>query len=103
MSPTRLMFRRILRFPGLPCLADEVDEVAAGSDKQARKVAAKEGRNAKLSRYGRSVVELEEVLHVLLQDQKTKLFNVARLLPESELAMATGEARISGDSCLPVK
>ena len=76
MSTARLMFRRILCFPGLPSLPDEVDEVAAGAKKQARKVAAKKGRNAKVSRFGRNVVKLEEGLHVLLQDQKTKLFSV---------------------------
>ena len=76
MSAARLMFRRILCLPGLPSLPDKVDEVAAGGEKQARKVAAKDGRNAKVSRFGRKVVELEEGLHFLLQDQKTKLFNV---------------------------
>ena len=91
------------------------------------------------------MVELEEGLHVLLQDQKTKLFNVeavvsrvceggrsayvqgkdrggrvttflrnrrfmirdpkynVEMLAEPESAMATREARLSGDSCLPVK
>ena len=76
LSPARLMFRRILRFPGLPSLPDDVDEVAAGQVKQARKVSAKEERNAKVSRFGRKVVELEEGLHVLLQDDRTKLFDI---------------------------
>jgi hypothetical protein len=70
------MFRRVLRFPSLPCTPDEVDEVAAGTEKQARNVWAMESRNTMVSKYGRSVVELKEGLHVLLQDQKTKLFNV---------------------------
>ena len=55
LSLARLMFRRILRFPGLPSLPDDVDEVAAGQVKQARKVSAKEERNAKVSRFGRNV------------------------------------------------
>jgi hypothetical protein len=80
MSPARLMFRRILRFPGLPCLPNKVDEVAAGLDKQARKVSAKESRNTKVSKYGRSVVELEEGL---LQDQKKNFSTLKRLFPES--------------------
>ena len=97
MSPARLMFCRILRFPGLPSLPDEVGEVAAGADKQARKVCAKEGRNAKVSQYGRNVVELEEGLHVLLQDQKTKLFNVeavvARVCEGGRSAYVQGKDR----------
>ena len=76
LSPARLMFRRILRFPGLPSLPDDADEVAAGQVKQARKVSAKEDRNSKVSRFGRKVVELEEGLHVLLQDDRTKLFDI---------------------------
>ena len=48
MSPARLMFRRILRFPGLPTLPDNVDEVVAGEEKQARKVVDKEKRNKKV-------------------------------------------------------
>ena len=70
------MFRRVLCFPGLPTLPDEVDEVAAGVEKQAKKVAAKKRRNSKVSRFGRNVVEMEEGLNVLLQDDKTKLFNI---------------------------
>ena len=35
MSPARLMFRRILRFPGLPVLPDNLDEVVAEEEKQA--------------------------------------------------------------------
>ena len=76
MSPSRLMFRRVLRFPGLPILPDEVDEVVAGVEKQAKKVSAKANRNSKVSRFGKDVVELEEGLHVLLQNNKTKLFDV---------------------------
>ena len=53
-----------------------MDEVAAGQVKQARKVSAKEERNAKVCRFGRKVVELEEGLHVLLQDDRTKLFDL---------------------------
>ena len=45
MSPARLMFRRTLRFPGLPILPDNVDEVVAGEEKQARNVVDKEKRN----------------------------------------------------------
>ena len=75
MSPASLMFRRILRFPVLPLLSDNVDEVAAGEEKQARKVVDKEKRNKKVSKFGKEVVELEEVLHVLLQDNQTKLFD----------------------------
>ena len=48
MSPARLMFRRILRFPGLPTLPDNVDEVVAGEEKQARKVVDKEKGNKKM-------------------------------------------------------
>ena len=119
--------------------------MAAGTEKQARKVCAKESRNTKVSKYRRSVVELKEGLHVLLQDQKTKLFNIeavvsrvceggrsayvqgkdrggkvatflrnrrfmirnprhnVEMVTEAESAMATREARLSGDSCLPVK
>ena len=76
MSPSRLMFRRVLRFPGLPILPDDVDEVVAGVEKQAKKVSAKADRNAKVSRFGRGVVELSEGLRVLLQDNKSKLFNI---------------------------
>ena len=76
MSPARLMFRRTLRFPGLPILPDGVDEVVAGEEMQARKVVAKEKRNSKALNFGRAVVELEEGLHVLLQDDTTKLFNI---------------------------
>ena len=68
VSPARLMFRRALRFPGLPILPDEVDEVKAGVEKQEKKVAAKANRNSKVSHFGRDVVELSEGLHVLLQD-----------------------------------
>ena len=68
MSPARLMLRRILRFPGLPVLPDNVDEVVAGVDKQARKVVAKDKRNTKVSQFGKEVVELEEGLHILLHD-----------------------------------
>ena len=76
MSPARLMFRRALRFPGLPHLPDGEDEFAAGEEKQARKVADKEKRNTKVLVYGRREVELEEGLHVLLQDMTTKLFDI---------------------------
>ena len=76
MSPARLMFRRVLRFPGLPILPDEVDEVAAGVEKQAKKVMAKVNRNSKVSHFGKDVVELSEGLHVLLQDDASKLFNI---------------------------
>ena len=76
MSPSRLMFRRVLRFPGLPILPDDVDEVVAGVEKQAKKVSVKADRNAKVSRFGRGVVELSEGLCVLLQDNKSKLFNI---------------------------
>ena len=76
MSPARLMFRRILRFPGLPVLPDNVDEVVAGEEKQARKVVAKDKRNSKVSNFGKEVVELEEGLHILLQDDTTKLFDI---------------------------
>jgi hypothetical protein len=76
MSPSRLMFCRVLRFPGLPILPDKVDEVVAGVEKQAKKVSAKADRNSKVSRFGKDVVELEEGLHVLLQDNKTKLFDI---------------------------
>ena len=76
MSPARLMFRWVLRFPGLPILPDEVDEVAAGVEKQAKKVAAKANRNSKVSRFGKDVVDLSEGLHVLLQDDTSKLFNI---------------------------
>ena len=48
----------------------------AGEEKQARKVAAKDKRNSKVSNFGRKVVELEEGLHILLQDDKTKLFDI---------------------------
>ena len=75
MSQASLMFRRILRFPVLPLLSDNVDEVAAGEEKQARKVVDKEKRNKKVSKFGKEVVELEEVLHVLLKDNQTKLFD----------------------------
>ena len=38
LRPARLMFRRALRFPGLPSLPDGEDELAAGEEKQMRKV-----------------------------------------------------------------
>ena len=76
MSPARLMFRRMLRFPGLPILPDNVDEVVAGEEKQARKVVDKEKRNKKESKFGKQVVELEEGLHILLQYNHTKLFDI---------------------------
>ena len=76
MSPARLNFRRTLRFPELPILLDGVDEVVAGEEKQARKVAAKEKRNTKVSNFEREVVELEEGLYVLLLDNRTKPFNI---------------------------
>ena len=47
MSPARLMFRRILRFPGLPVLPvlpDNVGEVVAREEKQSRKVAGGHGQ-----------------------------------------------------------
>ena len=53
MSPARLMFRRTLRFSGLPIFPDGVDEVVAGEEKQARKVVAKDKRNSKVSKFGR--------------------------------------------------
>ena len=70
------MFHRVLRFPGLPILPDEVDEVKAGVEKQAKKVVAKNRRNSKVSQFGKDVVELEEGLHILLQDNATKLFDI---------------------------
>ena len=76
MSPARLMFCRALRFPGLPILPDEVDEVTAGVEKEEKKVVAKNRRNSKVSQFGKDVVELEEGLHILLQDDTTKLFNI---------------------------
>ena len=76
MSPARLMFRRVLRFPGLPILPNEVDEGVAGAEKQAKKVVAKDKRNSNVSHFGKSVVDLEEGLHILLQDNDTKLFNI---------------------------
>ena len=76
MSSSRLMFRRVLRFPGLPILPDDIDEIEAGVEKQTKKVSAKESRNSKVSRFGRNVVELEEGLHVLLQNNKTKIFDI---------------------------
>ena len=56
MSPACLMFRRALRFLGLPSLPDGVDKLAAGEEKQATKVVAKEKRNSKTSGNRRSVV-----------------------------------------------
>ena len=47
------MFRRTLRFSGLPIFPDGVDEVVAGEEKQARKVVAKDKRNSKVSKFGR--------------------------------------------------
>ena len=76
MRPARQMFRRALRFPGLPALPDGWDEFAAGEEKQAAKVAAKERRNSKTFLYGKSVVEFEEGLHILLQDMDTNLFDI---------------------------
>lgn len=64
MSAARIMFRRALRWPGLPQLPDEVDEVAAGVARQANKSDAKKKRNEAVSRYGRKVVELSEGLRV---------------------------------------
>ena len=46
MSPAHLMFRRTLRFPGLPSLLDGVDKLAVGEEKQGSKVAAKQKRNS---------------------------------------------------------
>ena len=143
MSPARLMFRRVLRFPGLPILPNEVDEGVAGAEKQAKKVVAKDKRNSNVSHFGKSVVDLEEGLHILLQDNDTKLFNIKaqairvceggrsayvqgknkggkvttflrnrgfmvvdpkyRVEDEADEAMATGEGKIAGNSCLPVK
>ena len=37
ISPARLMFRRTLRFPGLPILPDGVDEVVGGSKNRLRR------------------------------------------------------------------
>ena len=37
---------------------------------------AKDKRNTKVSKFRREVVDLEEGLHILLQDDKTKLFNI---------------------------
>lgn len=76
MSPARLMHRRALRFPGLPSIPDGEDELAAGEAKQRSKVVAKERRNTKVSKFGRAVVELEEGLHVVLQDMDTKRFDI---------------------------
>ena len=70
--------RMTLRFPGLPILLDGVDPLD-GEERQARKVVAKEIRNAKVSNFRREVVELEEGLHILLQDNATKLFNIEAL------------------------
>jgi hypothetical protein len=70
------MRRRALRFPGLPSIPDGEDELAAGEAKQGSKVAAKEKRNVKVSKYGRAVVELEEGLHVVLQGMDTKRFDI---------------------------
>ena len=70
------MFRRTLRFPGLPIVPDNVDKVVAGEEKQARKVVDKEKRNEKVSKFGKEVVELEEGLHILLQYNQTKLFDI---------------------------
>ena len=53
VSPARLMFRGTLRFPGLPILPEDVDEVVAGEEKQARKVVDK-----KVSQFGKEVVKL---------------------------------------------
>ena len=50
--------------------------MAAGVEKQAKKVAAKINRNSKVSRFGKDVVDLSEGLHVLLQDDTSKLFNI---------------------------
>ena len=41
-----------------------------------RKLWRKKKKNNKVSRFGRNVVELEEGLHILLQDNATKLFNI---------------------------
>ena len=71
VSPARLMFRGTLRFPGLPILPEDVDEVVAGEEKQARKVVDK-----KVSQFGKEVVKLEEGLIILLQDNKTTMFDI---------------------------
>ena len=76
MSLARLMFCSVLRFPGLPILPDEVDEVAAGVKKQAKKVVAKNRRNYKVSQFRKGVVDLEGGLHILLKDNVTKLFDI---------------------------
>ena len=72
MSPARFMFRRTLRFPGIPILPDNMDEMVAGEEKQAWKIVEKEKRNEKVSKFGKEVMELEEGLHILLQDNQTK-------------------------------
>ena len=74
------MFRRVLCFPGLPTLPDEVDEVAAGAKNQARKVVAQNRRNYKVSQFGKNVVDLEEGLHILLQNNTTKLFDIEAMV-----------------------
>ena len=95
MSPAPLMFRRALRFPGLPSLPDGVDELAAGEEKQVSKVVAKEKKNSKTSGYGRLVVELEEGLHILLQDMATKLFDI-----EAQVVRYPQEDSIKADTVL---
>ena len=69
MSQARFMYRRALRFPGLP-------SIPKGEEKQRSKVAAKEKRNMKTTSYGLAAVELEEGLCVVLQDMDTKRFNI---------------------------
>ena len=71
MSPARLMFRGTLRFPGLPILPEDVDEVVTGEEKQARKVVDKT-----VSQFGKEVVKPEEGLLILLQDNKTTMFDI---------------------------
>ena len=56
---------------------------------------AKEKRNSKTSGYGRSVVDLEKGLHVLLQDMATKLFDI-----EAQVVRYPQEDSIKADTVL---
>jgi hypothetical protein len=76
LSASRIFFRRQLRFAGLPELPDGEDEVEAGRDKQVAAERAKDRRNQRVSKFGRSVVELKEGLAVVVQDERSRKFDI---------------------------
>jgi hypothetical protein len=79
LSPARLFFGQI-RLPELPLISDLIDGKLVGQDSRLRRIKEKEKRNTKRTQYGEQPLTLVLGQKVLLQDHKTRLWEVPGII-----------------------